>query len=149
VKKLAVILAIFLVLVGLTLALRGRLSRSAGELTERVGVCGRTPNCVSSHETREEFRVEPLSISGTPEEAFERAREVAEALPRARVVVSEAGYLHLEVSTALLGFVDDLELELDAESGVVHVRSASRVGNWDLGVNRKRVERIREALSRG
>ena len=146
-RKAALVLGILAALAVATLAVRARASRGEVELTERLGPCGDRPNCVSSVETREEFTVEPLAFGGAPEEAFERARRAVESLPRTRLVVSEAGYLHAECSTALLGFVDDLELELDSEAGVIHVRSASRTGYSDLGVNRKRVERLRELLS--
>lgn len=145
-KKLALVVGILVVVAAGTLALRARGSRGGGELTERLGVCGDRPNCVSSQEAREEFRVEPLTVSGSADDAFERAREAVESLPRTRVVVSEAGYLHAECTTALFGFVDDLELELDSAAGVIHIRSASREGYSDLGVNRKRVERIRAAF---
>lgn len=58
----------------------------------------------------------------------------------------EAGYLHAVCRSRLFGWADDLELRIDTEAGVVHVRSASRVGYSDLGVNRRRVERLRAAL---
>jgi uncharacterized protein (DUF1499 family) len=61
-------------------------------------------------------------------------------------VEEEAGYLHAVCRSRLFGWADDLELRIDTEAGVVHVRSASRVGYSDLGVNRRRVERLRAAL---
>jgi uncharacterized protein (DUF1499 family) len=44
-------------------------------------------------------------------------------------------------------FVDDLELWFDPVNQTVQVRSASRVGRKDFGVNRQRVEALRSGLA--
>jgi uncharacterized protein (DUF1499 family) len=67
--------------------------------------------------------------------------------PRTTIVKAEAGYLHAECSTRLLKFTDDLELWLDEPNQVIHVRSSSRLGRKDLGVNRARVEALRAAAA--
>lgn len=69
------------------------------------------------------------------------------ALPRARVVTLTEDYLHAECRSALFRFIDDLELELRAHDNRIAVRSASRLGYWDMGVNRKRVEHLRRLLA--
>ena len=116
-------------------------------LKERMAACPGTPNCVSSRAADESHRVEPLEIAGDPAAAFRRAAAAVRGLPRTRIVAEEEGYLHAECISRLFRFIDDLELELDAAGGVIHVRSASRVGRSDLGVNRKRVEKVRAAYS--
>jgi uncharacterized protein (DUF1499 family) len=68
-------------------------------------------------------------------------------LPRTKVVSSGADYLKAEARSAVFRFVDDVEFRLDAETGLIHVRSASRVGYSDLGANRKRVEALRERFN--
>jgi uncharacterized protein (DUF1499 family) len=68
-------------------------------------------------------------------------------MPRMRIVEEQPGYLRVESSSRLIGFVDDVEFLVDAEHHVVHVRSASRMGYSDLGVNRQRVEDIRRQLA--
>ena len=75
-----------------------------------------------------------------------RVSKIVLSLPGARLVSATDTYLHARVSTRWLRFVDDLELLLDPEAGLIHVRSASRVGHWDLGANRRRVERLRREL---
>lgn len=152
-RRVLIGVTVLAIAIGVTLALRARASRGAREggwVSERIAACGKRPNCVSSRETRADFRVEPLNFTGSPEEAFERARAAVEALPRTRIVVSEAGYIRAECSSAVFGFVDDLELELEVDSitgrGTIQLRSASRQGYSDLGVNRKRVEHLRAAL---
>lgn len=68
-------------------------------------------------------------------------------MPRARVVKAETGYLYAEFTSKLMGFVDDTEFYLDARAGVIHVRSASRLGRRDFDVNRERIEHIRAQLA--
>jgi uncharacterized protein (DUF1499 family) len=68
-------------------------------------------------------------------------------MKRTTLVRETPDYLHVEFRT-LLGFVDDVEFYLDESQNVIHLRSASRIGYWDLGVNRKRMESIRMGLGR-
>ncbi len=111
----------------------------------RLAPCPDRPNCVSSLAEDRAHRVEALRLDGKPEEALARLREIIEAMPRA--TVDEVGQAHLKARfhSRLFRFTDDLELVVDAPAGLIHVRSASRVGRWDLGVNRNRVEAIRSA----
>lgn len=108
----------------------------------------RTPNCVSSLvDPRDSGHwIAPFALAGDPAEVLGKIRAVIEAMPRAEVVAAETDYLHVVFTTALFRWRDDLEVQLDPDAGVVHVRSASRVGRSDLGANRKRVEAIRAAL---
>jgi uncharacterized protein (DUF1499 family) len=74
--------------------------------------------------------------------------QAVSGLSRVRIVTQRDDYLHAEFTTPLLRFVDDVEFLADPAAGVIHVRSASRVGYSDLGVNRRRVRRIREAFEK-
>jgi uncharacterized protein (DUF1499 family) len=66
------------------------------------------------------------------------------------VLVSQGpDYIYAQCSTAVLKFTDDVEFMLDAGAGVIHVRSSSRLGRKDFGVNRARVEAIRAAFNAG
>lgn len=103
-----------------------------------------TPNCVSSQATDEGHHVPPLSFSGDSHAAIQRLKAIVDAMTRTRVIDSRGDYLYAEFSTPLMGFVDDVEFYCDGK--VIHVRSASRLGYSDLGVNRKRVEAIRKAF---
>lgn len=110
--------------------------------------CSGTPNCVSSFVRDERHWVAPLFLRGDTAIAWEVVREAAMALPRTRVVAESEGTLHLECRSRFFRFVDDLHLVLDFETKTVHVRSASRVGYWDFGVNRRRIEALRAALQK-
>lgn len=81
-----------------------------------------------------------------PGEGWQALLEVVATLPRTTVVTKTDAYLHAESRSALFGFVDDVEFQLRPADKTIAVRSASRLGYWDLGVNRRRVEQIREVL---
>lgn len=76
--------------------------------------------------------------------AFSRAVALVKAMPQTTVVEQTPGYLYAQYSTRWLKFTDDLELYLGEAAHVIHVRSASRLGRKDFGVNRARVEALRE-----
>ncbi len=111
----------------------------------RLAECPPTPNCVSSLAEDEEHKVAPLDLDGEPAAAIARLRTLLEALPRTRVVNASDTYLHAEVTSLIFRYVDDLELAVAADEGKIHMRSASRTGYSDLGVNRKRVQAVAEA----
>ncbi|MNC92870.1 hypothetical protein D3C83_93790 [compost metagenome] len=75
-------------------------------------------------------------------------RKAVETMARATVVRHERDYLYAEFRSKLLGFVDDVEFTYDEKAGVIHVRSASRLGRKDFGVNRARVEALRSRLEK-
>ena len=85
--------------------------------------------------------------SADPEAALARLLPVVEALPRTQVLERSGDYLHATCSSALFGFVDDLELYADPAAGVLQARSVSRLGDSDLGVNGKRLAALEGALA--
>ena len=131
----------------LTLACLPLLSACAGEPPQNIGAlngrladCPDSPNCVCSFEARESHYIEPLEAN------LSQVQQVLMGLPEARIVSSTGNYLHAEFSSRLMGFVDDVEFLYDPQTEVTHVRSASRLGYSDLGVNRKRIESLRGDL---
>ncbi|NNL66655.1 MAG: DUF1499 domain-containing protein [Myxococcales bacterium] len=112
----------------------------------RLDPCPQSPNCVSSQAWDPAQRVAPFEFAGDAAEALSRLAALVAAEPSATIVEQRGIYLHAEYRSRWFGFVDDLELLVDEEAGVIHVRSASRTGWSDLGVNRRRVERLREAF---
>lgn len=110
----------------------------------------RTPNNVNSQADRNadaEHYVEPLRYSGDAAQAWAALRRVIDGMPRVKVVKSEPNYLYAEFTSRLMGFVDDAEFYLDENAGAIQVRSASRLGRRDFGVNRERIESIRARLA--
>ena len=113
---------------------------------DRLAPCPSSPNCVSSQATDDAHRVAPIVFRGDPAAALRRLRTVIEAMPRARIVEMTDSRLKAEFQSWLFRFVDDVDAIVDPGTGTIQVRSASRVGYSDLGVNRKRVEAIRAAF---
>jgi uncharacterized protein (DUF1499 family) len=105
-----------------------------------------SPNCVcsSADSSDTEHAIEPLVIPEGLEQPLEKLVAVMESLPRATIVKREDSYLHVEFRSPWLRFVDDVEFQIVLEENLIHVRSASRIGHSDLGVNRRRVEQIRQ-----
>ena len=91
-------------------------------------------------------RVKPFPVSGDPATTLRRLRNVVAAMPRTRIETATESHLHAVCRTRFLRFRDDLEFRYSAGEHVVHVRSASRWGLFDFGVNRRRVERVRKGL---
>jgi uncharacterized protein (DUF1499 family) len=104
--------------------------------------CPSSPNCVSSLSKDSRHLIDPLHFKDSSDEAFECLKQIVKDEKRSTIITEERDYVHAEFRT-LLGFVDDVEFSLDHENRVIHMRSASRVGYWDLGVNRRRLEEIR------
>lgn len=110
--------------------------------------CPATPNCVNSQSGVGYARIAPLPVTGDPMDSWRRAR--AAVVELGGVIMEEKdGYLRTVFTSRFFRFKDDLELLLDRETGVIHVRSASRLGGYDFGVNRGRVEKVRRAYLRG
>ena len=109
--------------------------------------CPNSPNCVSSQSTDAEHKISPLTYTGDPAQALESLKAVVLSMPRTKIITAEANYLYAEFTSALMGYVDDVEFYLNADKNIIEVRSASRLGESDLGVNRDRVESIRAKLA--
>ena len=115
-----------------------------GVTNGRFAACRRTPNCVSSQAdpSDREHYIAPIAFRG---DAIAAVRRAVDSLPRTRVISADSTYLYAEFRSKLLGYVDDVEFFYDG--GAIQVRSASRLGRRDFGVNRKRVERLRELIT--
>ena len=106
--------------------------------------CPDSPNCVSSVDTDQMHIVHPLRFAGSGKEAQYRMMRILDGFSRARVVTFEKDIIQAIFISSLLGFVDDVEFYFDDRKKIIHVKSASRVGFSDLGVNRRRIEKIRK-----
>jgi uncharacterized protein (DUF1499 family) len=150
--------ALLLVLVlGAMLVIAGQLGFLSGKPPAGLGVHeGRlkapaiTPNSVSSqaaldvdHPQRSYADVAPFTYAGDGKAAMHGLSALIEASDRCALVTRESAYLYAQCSTRWLKFTDDVEFYLDETAGEIHVRSASRLGQNDFGVNRARVEALR------
>lgn len=138
------------VLAGQAGLLGGVAPKDLGVRDGRLKPPARTPNSVSSqarlhagHPFALQAQIEPIRYQGDAQAAMQRLAGVLVRWPRTTLVLEQPGYLRAECRTRWLRFTDDLEFLLDEPAKVIHVRSASRLGRKDFGVNRQRVEAIR------
>lgn len=151
---LIVVLVIGVVLAGQAGLLAGRAPADLGVREGRLKAPSKTENSVSSqavlwagHPMLDYARIEPLAlVPGGGPATMSRLVEILRGTPGVTIIDARPDYIRAECRTALLKYTDDLELWLDPAAGVVQVRSASRLGRKDFGVNRKRVEALRQRL---
>ena len=113
----------------------------------RLAPCPDRPNCVCSRDADAAHAVAPFPYRGEARDAMARLAALIRAQEGATMVTQRDDYLHAEFQSKLMGFVDDLELMADPAAHVIHVRSASRLGYSDLGVNRARVTALQAAFA--
>lgn len=134
---------------------RGTAPSDLGVRNGRLKPPAQTPNSVSSqaalypeHPQRASAQIAPLALVGDGPATLAKIKVLAQARANVAVVKSEPDYLCLQYSSQLMNFVDDVEFWFDPANRVVQVRSASRVGKGDMGVNRARIESMRAELSK-
>ena len=110
----------------------------------KLSDCPDSPNCVSSFSSEGRHAMEPFGYTGDEHKAKEKIAGIISKIKRAKIVVNEQDYLHAEIASAVFGFVDDVEFYFDDENKLIHFRSAARLGKYDFGVNRKRIDMIRK-----
>ena len=102
--------------------------------------------CVSTAAVDVSHHAPGIAFTGSVADARNRLVQIMSQIPRTMLVTEDQNYLHFECRSRLFRFVDDLEFLIDPDARVIQVRSASRVGYSDLGVNRARVNQVRDAF---
>jgi uncharacterized protein (DUF1499 family) len=125
----------------------GKRPETLGVKDGKLAACPGTPNCVSSQAADAEHKVDAIAYTTSASEAFAQLKSTIQGMERAEIINESNNYLYAEFTSGLMGFVDDVEFYVDDSAKVIQVRSASRLGQSDLGVNRKRVEEIRGKLA--
>ena len=149
-------LAVLVLLAAQLGAFSGRVPVNLGARDGKFKPPSKTPNSVSSqadlwvqHPMQDDARIAPLAVKGSGPATMAQIKRIVEALPGAKVVESRDDYLYVQFTTRWMKFVDDAEFWFDPANNVVQLRSASRVGRKDFGVNRARIEAVRQALAAG
>ncbi len=128
----------------------GSRPENLGAIDGRLAPCNRTPNCVSSQADADKdagHYIAPIRIAGSARDAWAALKSVLQSTPRVKLVADKENYLYAEFTSRIMGFIDDVEFLLDEQADVIHVRSASRLGSSDFGVNRDRIETIRSRIA--
>ena len=128
---------------GQTKLLAGTKPNNLGMATGQLLACPATPNCVNSQSLDAEHSITPITYTSSAEDAFNTLKTVVQSFKQSAIAQETNNYLYAEFTIPVVGFVDDVEFLLDKNAQLIHVRSASRLCESDLGVNRKRIETIR------
>ena len=123
-------------------------NQANSESQKALPPCRDSPNCVSSQAQDAKHYIEPFKINGSPEEAWNELKKVLNGQSRMVITHETADTLHAEATSLVFQFVDDINVILDKDTNTIHVRSASRTGHSDFGVNRKRIEALRLQLQK-
>ncbi len=117
---------------------------------KKLPLCNNSPNCVSSQAkiADKQHYIAPFEIKGDPQQAWTALKEAI--IKHSRMIITHETHdtLHAETTSLIFRFVDDINAILDADASLIHIRSASRVGHSDFGVNRKRIETLRMQLQK-
>jgi uncharacterized protein (DUF1499 family) len=119
----------------------GKRPTNLGVKDGKLAACPSSPNCVNSQSQDSKSKIAPLPLV-----AIADLKKVIESMERTTIIEQTDNYLYAEFKSKLMGYVDDVEFYRDSQANVTHVRSASRLGQSDLGINRKRIEAIRAKL---
>lgn len=146
--------ALFLVLSGLVLFFILRwLVQQASPMPDNLGVvngrltpCPDSPNCVSTQATDELHAITPIAYDDETAAAYAALLAILQADPTYTIITDMPTYIHAEARTAVWQFIDDVEFTFDEAAGLIHFRSASRLGYGDAGANRQRMEAVRAAF---
>ncbi len=122
------------------------LSTATQASEKQLPPCPSSPNCVSSQATDADHFIAPFKIIGNVEEAWAVLKKALISQSRTVITNETGGTLHAQATSLVFRFVDDIDVILDAKARLIHIRSASRTGYGDFGVNRKRVEMLRAQL---
>jgi len=121
-----------------------KIENQIGITDGKLAPCPKSPNCVSTQVSDKKHIIKPLKYNSTLKEAKLNILDIIESLKRTKIINETENYIHVEFRTRTFKFVDDVEFYFDDTEKIIHFRSASRVGWSDMGVNRKRMEKIRK-----
>jgi len=122
------------------------LSTATQASAKQLPACPSSPNCVSSQATDADHAIAPFKIVGNVEEAWTALKKALISQNRTVITDETGNTLHAQATSLVFRFVDDVDAILDTDARLIHIRSASRTGYGDFGVNRKRVELLRSQL---
>jgi uncharacterized protein (DUF1499 family) len=116
--------------------------KNLGVTNGQLAPMPKSPNAASSQSNEEYYKVEPLKMKADLETTKEALLKAVDAYGNGEVKINEDNYIYVVFTTSTMKYKDDLEFYINIEDGLVHYRSASRVGYSDMGLNRERYNAI-------
>ncbi|NCO73931.1 MAG: DUF1499 domain-containing protein [Cyanobacteria bacterium] len=126
--------------------IEGKIPTNLGVKDGKLSPCPVTPNCVVSENADSTHSILPLSYEGDRNEAYNNFLKILSVVPETKIIEQKEDYIRTEFRSKIMGFVDDGEFYFPSDKNVIEWRSSSRLGESDLGVNRRRLEQIRLAF---
>ena len=114
-----------------------------GIVNGQLAPCPDSPNCVSTFSQDESHNILPIPYTVATDVTRDTLAAALEAMPRAELITIEPTYIHVELRSRIMGYIDDAEFLLDEATGLIHMRSAARLGLYDMGANRAYMEEVR------
>ena len=108
--------------------------------------CPESPNCVSTEATDKRHKIDVFRLEEDFSKNWTEIQLAVAALPRSTIANADDTYLQATFKSRVFRFIDDLELFLNPSNGIISIHSAARSGYWDFGVNRRRIEQLRQEL---
>ena len=131
------------------------ISGCSGSRPENLGLknnllaaCPESPNCVLSQKSDPKHQIQPIRYTGSLEDTKDILNHVVRSMDDTRIITQNAVYWHIEFTSRWLRFIDDVEFYFVESEALIHLRSASRLGYRDFGVNRKRMKAIRSQFEK-
>ena len=126
----------------------GRRPDNLGLKNNLLAACPKSPNCVLSQKSDPKHQILPIRYAGSLEDAKDILNHVIQSMDDARIITQDEVYWHIEFTTRWLRLIDDVEFSFVEAEALIHLRSASRMGYWDFGVNRNRMKGIRSKFKK-
>jgi len=145
--KFEIVFMMIVMIVASVLSCSGIIPSKLGVKDGKLAPCPNKPNCVSSQTDDPTHKIDPITYKSSRAQAHAILIDVIKNLKRTKIVVEKDDYVYAEFTSAIFRFVDDVEFYFDKNKNVIHVRSASRLGYSDMGVNRKRIEQVRKLFA--
>jgi uncharacterized protein (DUF1499 family) len=145
-KLRTIIFAVFLTLLINLIVPATSWAANLGVESDHLSPCPTSPNCVVSQNGDTQHAIQPILYHIVRDKARETLLKVLTVVPRTEVLEQTDNYIHAISKSRIFKFVDDVEFYFPTNESVIHIRSSSRVGDSDFGVNRTRLEQIRLAL---
>jgi len=147
--KIVIIIIVTLIVVAiLVLIVLGQMSKSgeaSGLFEAKLTKCPDKPNCICTEFVADASHyIEPIGFSQSDAaEALSRLKSSIREM-RGSIQAETVNYLAFTFTSSIFRFVDDLEIRIDKDLKIIHMRSASRVGHSDRGINKKRIEQLKK-----
>lgn len=140
--KIIVVLAVAFIVLNIILAKMAKQPTNLGVQNGQLTPCPGSPNCVTTQSNHPSSKMEAIAYEGTLADNMTKLKNVIEQFSKTNIISEKENYLHVTFGTPIFNYIDDVEFYFDDANKLLHFRSASRIGYSDMGVNKKRMQKV-------